>query len=131
MRWGNWVLVVSQHPPILTNTSWGVELELSGELFSLLEEILRARAGDLLGEPADTLGLIDSVGCLTDRLYSLEGEASLAIAAYSYAASYQPTEAELQQRESDLRQRRLEQEQEEFRQQARQRASACRHPDKR
>lgn len=123
MRWGNWALVVSQHPPILTNTEWGVEIELSGGLFPLLKEILRARAGDLLGEPADPLGLIDSVGCLTDRFYSLEGEASLPIAAYSYAASYQPTEAELQQR-------RLEQEQEEFRQQARQRASACRHPDK-
>lgn len=131
MRWGEWVLVVDQHPPVLRNPSCAVDIELSGELILLLDEILKARSRDLLGEPSDPLGLIDAVRCITDHLYSLEGEANLAIAAYSYAATYRPTEAELRERESCLHQRHLEQEQEEFRQRARQRAASYRHPDKR
>jgi hypothetical protein len=48
MRWGNWELVVSEHPPVLRNSGWSdVSLDDSDGYWGILGSVLDAFTDDI------------------------------------------------------------------------------------
>jgi hypothetical protein len=95
MKWGDWELIVSQHPPILRNTCWPKDIEIEDNIDTVLGQIINARSSELAGLSADTLGLIDAFTAIIEYSSTLKGEATFPLAAYSYAASLQPSAPEV------------------------------------
>jgi len=95
MKWGDWELIVSQHPPILRNMCWPKDIEIEDNINTVLGQIFNARSSELAGLSADTLGLIDAFTAIIDYSSTLKGEATFPLAAYSYAASLQPSGPEV------------------------------------
>jgi hypothetical protein len=95
MKWGDWELIVSQHPPILRNTCWPKDIEIEDNINTVLGQIFNARSIELAGLSADTLGLIDAFTAIIEYSSTLKGEPTFPLAAYSYAASLQPSAPEV------------------------------------
>ncbi len=95
MRWGNWELIVDQHPPILRNSYWSTDIAIVDNSHSFIAWILKARSCDLAGLNADTLGLIDAISSIVAHSCAMGEEATYPLGAYSYAASCRATDIEI------------------------------------
>ena len=111
MKWGNWELIVNQHPPVLRNTRW-LDIEIEDNVNSIISWIMRARTAELcelrwrsqsnkvarLGP--DTIGLVDAFNSIISHSLTLDGEVTFLLGAYSYAASCRTEDPESKQSES-------------------------------
>jgi hypothetical protein len=94
MRWGNWELVASEHPPVLRNTDWGdVSLQESPDSYwGILGNVM-----DVLEDEKYELSqgmnyvkiteLLDALQAIYQHGLSKGGVMTHVEAAYSYAAS--------------------------------------------
>ena len=114
MKWGDWELIVSQHPPILRNTCWPQDIGIEDNGSKILSWILKARSCELSGLNADTIGLIDAFNSILSHAFTLEGDTGFLIAAYSYAASLQPSAPEVKPAIAENEPLIVENEREEF-----------------
>lgn len=99
MKWGNWELIVNQHPPVLQNTRW-LDIAIEDNVNSILSWIMRTRTAELCGLSTDTIGLVDAFNSIISHSLTLDGEASFLLGAYSYAASCRTEDPEPKQSES-------------------------------
>ncbi len=93
MRWGNWELVVSEHPPVLRNPEWSdVPLDESGGYWGIAGSIIDAWSDEKheLSRGLDyvqTAQLLDALHAIYSHGISKCRVMSAPEAAYSYAAS--------------------------------------------
>jgi hypothetical protein len=94
MRWGNWELVVSEHPPVLRNTDWGdVSLQESCDYYwGLLGGVMDVWIDEKheLSRGMDyvkTTELLDALQAIYQHGLSKGRVMTHVEAAYSYAAS--------------------------------------------
>jgi hypothetical protein len=127
MLWGNWQLVVDQHPPVLRNTDYPQDIVLVDDINTLFFLILQTRSEELAGQNANTVQLIDAINAIISHSHTLD--CGYSEGAYAYAASLAtaPTAAEIKRRQQadEVAARNKE-----FIRLARERAIASRHPDR-
>lgn len=129
MKWGNWELVVSQHPPILRNACWQKDIAIEDNIHVFFTWIMKARSCELSGLNTDTLGLVDAISSIIAHCLTLDGNVSFPLGAYSYAASLQSSGPEIKSAIAENEPAATENEQEKFMRRARERAASTRHPD--
>ena len=94
MKWGDWELIVSQHPPILRNACWPQDIEIEDNVHSILAWIMKTRTAELCELSADTIGLVDAFTSIMSHSLTLDGEVTFPLGAYSYAASFRTKQSE-------------------------------------
>jgi hypothetical protein len=107
MRWGNWELIISKHPPVLRNNDWNEEvpLDASSGYFDIFNSILnvytedkyeKSRGLDLV-QIEQLLEALETIHdhwfekveeSMTFSEFEKEGSMTFSEAAYSYAASF-------------------------------------------
>ena len=100
MRWGNWELIISKHPPVLRNNDWNEEvpLDASSGYFDIFNSILNVYTEDKY-EKSRGLDLVqieqllEALETIHDHWHDhwfekVEESMTFSEAAYSYAASF-------------------------------------------
>lgn len=93
MRWGNWELVVTEHPPVLRNSHWAdVSFDGSDCYWGVLGAVLDAFTDDLYeksrGEDyVQTDRLLEALAAICNHGLERGRSMTPTEAAYSYAAS--------------------------------------------